>query len=179
MRKEYMLKSMQKELDIYNAKIRFIEEFISGEINILHKEDEEIQQMLEEKNYPKFGNVKDNDNEEHNETNNTTNNTSQIDDKYSYDYLLNMKIKSLTKKKIDELKKMHENKLALYTDLLNKTEKDLWKDYLNKFLVVYKEKMEVYTKNLNKQVKAITDEKPVKKTTGGRKKASDKVVVVV
>jgi len=177
-RKEYMLKNMQKELDIYNAKIRFIEEFISGEINILHKEDEEIQQMLEEKNYPKFGNVKDNDTEEHNEMSNTTNNTSQIDDKYSYDYLLNMKIKSLTKKKIEELKKMHENKLALYTDLLNKTEKDLWKDDLNKFLVIYKEKMEVYTTNLNKQVKAITDEKPVKKATGGRKKASDKVVVV-
>ena len=38
-RKEYMLKSMQKELDVYQAKIRFIEEFISGEINILQKED--------------------------------------------------------------------------------------------------------------------------------------------
>jgi hypothetical protein len=49
-----MLKNMRRELDIYEAKIRFIEEFISGEINILHKEDEEIVAMLEEKNYPKF-----------------------------------------------------------------------------------------------------------------------------
>ena len=54
-RKEYMLKSMQKELDIFQSKIRFIEEFISGEINILHKEDEEIEEMLVSRNFPKFG----------------------------------------------------------------------------------------------------------------------------
>jgi DNA gyrase/topoisomerase IV subunit B len=169
-RKKYMIKNMQNELDIYTAKIRFIEEFISGEINILHKEDEEIQEMLEEKNYPKFGHFNDN-----NENNNQV---IQTDDNFSYDYLLNMRIKSLTKKKIEELKKLHENKLALYNDLLNKTEKDLWKDDLNNFLIVYKEKMDVYTTNLNKQVKATSDTKLVKKIAVGRKKASDKVIVV-
>ena len=168
-RKEYMLKNMQKELNIYNAKIRFIEEFISGEINILHKEDEEIQKMLEEREYPKFGYVNENENED---------DTLQNDDNFSYDYLLNMKIKSLTKKKIEELKKMHENKLALYNDLFSKTEKDLWKDDLNKFLIVYKEKMETYTNNLNKQTKATSDTKPVKKSTIRIKKTSEKVVVV-
>jgi DNA topoisomerase-2 len=172
-RKEYMLKYMQKDLDIYTAKIRFIEEFISGEINILQKEDDEIQAMLEEREYPKFGHVSENDN------NNDPNETTHNDDHFSYDYLLNMRIKSLTKKKIEELKKMHENKLALYNDLLNKTEKDLWKDDLNKFLEVYKDKMDTYTTNLNKQIKPNTDSKPVvKKSTVGRKKAVDKVVVV-
>ena len=71
-----MLKSMQKELDIFQSKTRFIEEFISGETNILHKEDEEIEEMLLEKNYPKFG--------------------YEESELVSYDYLLNMKIKSLT-----------------------------------------------------------------------------------
>jgi hypothetical protein len=45
-------------------------------------------------------------------------------------------IKSLTKKKVDELKKLYENKLAVYNELLEKSEKDLWKEDLNKFLEV-------------------------------------------
>ena len=49
-----------------------------------------------------------------------------------------MKIKSLTKKKIEELKKLYENKLALFNDLESKTEKELWKNDLNKFLEVYR-----------------------------------------
>jgi DNA topoisomerase-2 len=176
-RKDYLLKNMQKDLDIYATKIRFIEEFISGEINILHKDDEEIIEMLEGKGYPKFG--KDNKQEDtgNNELDSSAT-TMEItnENEFSYDYLLNMKIKSLTKKKIEELKKLHENKLALYNDLLLKTEKDLWKDDLNKFLDVYKEKMETYTENLNKQVNATTSEKPAKKIII-RKKAIDKIVV--
>ena len=170
-RKEYMLKNMQKELDIYTSKIRFIEEFIDGTINILQKEDDEIQKMLEERNYPKFGNVSNNDNEENNET--VTNN-----DNFSYDYLLNMKIKSLTKKKIEELKNMHENKLALYNDLLLKTEKDLWRDDLNNFLISYKDKMETYNINMNKIIKSTTDEKAPKKRIIIKKTNNDKVTVV-
>jgi DNA gyrase/topoisomerase IV subunit B len=153
-RKEYMLKTMQKELDIYQAKIRFIEEFISGEINILHKEDDEIYQLLNERNYPKFGN-NDNDIDENDD------NSS-----YSYEYLLNMKIKSLTKKKVDELKKLHENKLAIYNDLLLKSEKDIWKDDLNKFLDVYRKKIKEYDDKINEQIKTLNmHNSSVKKST--------------
>jgi len=135
-RKEYMLKLMNKELEIYKYKIKFIEEFISGEINILQKEDDQIETLLFERDYPKFG-------DENNE------------DTFSYDYLLNMKIKSLTKKKIEELRKLYENKLAAYDELQFKTEKTLWKDDLNNFLVVYKQKLELYNENLNNQLKPI------------------------
>ncbi len=174
-RKEHMLKNMQKDLDIYSAKVRFIEDFISGEINILHKEDDEIIAMLEEKGYPKFGKENKQDDSEEPQSSILVENDS--DNGFTYDYLLNMKIKSLTKKKIEELKRLHENKLALYNDLENKTDKELWKDDLNKFIILYKEKMEDYTNIMNKQIKATTEEKPAKKT-GGRKKTSDKVVVV-
>jgi len=133
-RKEYMLKTMQKELNIYQAKVRFIEEFINGEINILQKEDDEIENMLVEKNYPKFGSDEDND------------------ETFSYDYLLNMKIKSLTKKKVEELKKLYENKLAVYNELEGKNEKDLWKEDLNKFLELYKIKLAEYNSKLNDQI---------------------------
>jgi len=156
-RKEYMLKSMQKELDIYQSKVRFIEEFISGEINILQKEDEEIEALLIERNYPKFGSG---DNEEDT-------------DSFSYDYLLNMKIKSLTKKKVEELKKLYEAKLALYNDLVTKSEKDLWKADLNKFLEVYKVKLAEYNEKINDQIKSLNNQKtktPAKKIGVTKKK---------
>ena len=149
-RKEYMLKTMKRELDIYEAKVRFIEEFISGEINILQKEDDEIETMLIEKNYPKFGSVSDNDN-----------NIDEGEDtsKYSYDYLLNMKIKSLTKKKVEELKKLFENKLAVYKDLESKTDKDLWRNDLIKFLEVYRKKIDEYNEKLNDQILSLKSKK--------------------
>ena len=146
-RKDYMLKTMQKELDIYKSKIRFIEEFISGEINILQKEDEEIEEMLINKNFPKFGN---------DETN---------DDTFNYEYLLNMKIKSLTKKKIEELKKLHDNKEAIYNDLSAKSEKELWKEDLNKFIDIYRIKIREYNDDLDKQIKSIS----APKNTGKKK----------
>jgi len=142
-RKEYMLKTMQKELDVFQSKIRFIEEFISGEINILHKEDDEIDALLTERNYPKFGNS----------------NEEEDDGTFSYEYLLNMKIKSLTKKKIEELKKLHENKLALYNDLMVKSEKDLWKEDLNKFLDLYRKKIKDYDDKINEQIKSLNMQK--------------------
>jgi DNA topoisomerase-2 len=156
-RKEYMLKTMQKELDIYQSKIRFIEEFISGEINILHKEDEEIDALLLERNYPKFGNG-------------NSNNEEEDDGTFSYEYLLNMKIKSLTKKKIEELKNLHENKLALYNDLMSKSEKDLWKDDLNKFLDVYRKKIKEYDEKMNDQIKTLNMQKNTVKKTNKKQK---------
>jgi hypothetical protein len=146
-----MLKTMQKELDIYQAKVRFIEEFISGEINILQKEDDEIENMLLERNYPKFGN------------------SEEDDDSYSYEYLLNMKIKSLTKKKIDELKKLYESKLALFNDLQSKSDKDLWKEDLCKFLEVYKSKINEYNSKMAEQLKSLNGQKSSTKKAVGKK----------
>jgi DNA topoisomerase-2 len=134
-RKEYMLKSMKRELDIIKSKIRFIEEFINGDISILHKEDEEIYKMLEDREYPKFG--KEDDNDENDES------------EFNYEYLLNMKIKSLTKKKIEELKSLFDNKQALFNDLELKSEKDLWRDDLNNFIELYRKKLKEYNEKSN------------------------------
>ena len=155
-RKEYMLKSMKKELDVIEAKIRFIEGFISGEVNILHKEDEEIEALLIEKNFPKFGSG-DIDNSEDNNS-------------YSYDYLLNMKIKSLTKKKVEELKKLFESKMGVYNELISKSEKDLWRSDLNGFLDIYRKKLKEYNDNIDDQIKSLNSAtKPVKKSVAKKK----------
>jgi DNA topoisomerase-2 len=178
-RKDYMLNNIKKDLDIFESKIRFIQEFISGEINILHKEDHEITKMLEEREYPKFNTKGDTKKEKEIELNNEEENEKdndeesfEIDDDFNYEYLLNMKIKSLTKKKIEELKKMHENKLALYNDLYNKTDKELWKNDLNKFLDLYKVKTQEYNDKMNKQVKPISQAKTVKKMVVTKKKVT-------
>jgi DNA topoisomerase-2 len=149
-RKEYLLRIMRKELDKYEAKIRFIREFISGEIQIIQKEDEEIQTQLEERNYPKFGDDED-------------------ESKMNYNYLLHMRIQSLTRKKIEELERLHANKLAEFQNLESKTEKDLWKDDLFELRNVierhyqeYDEMMEVDRNGENPQSKT---KKVAKKTT--------------
>jgi len=175
-RKAYMLKLMEKELNVFQAKIRFIEEFINEDIDITNRDDDEIEAMLLERNYPKFG--KDAETatiatetttstetatENGEESNETTNNTSH----YSYDYLLNMKIKSLTKKKIEELKSAYDAKLALFNNLQKKSEKDLWKDDLNAFMKVYREKLNEYNDILDKQFLRLQKQAtgPVKKAT--------------
>jgi DNA topoisomerase-2 len=172
-RRLYMLKTIQDELDIYESKIRFIEEFISGEINILHKEDEEIVSMLEQRQYPKFSTKekRDNKNNDENDENEESDENEKkiIDNDYNYEYLLNMKIKSLTKKKIEELKKMHENKLAEYNKLNLKTDKDLWKEDLTKFIELYRIKLQDYNDIMNKQIKQTVPVKNVKKTVAKKK----------
>ena len=76
---------------------------------------------------------------------------------------------NVTKSKMEELNKTHENKLGVYNDLLHKEEKDLWKDDLNKFLEIYKVNLEKYNKIMNDQInkdnKEVKKIKKVKKTT--------------
>jgi DNA topoisomerase-2 len=155
-RKDYMLKSMKKELDVIESKVRFIEGFISGEVNILHKEDEEIEALLIEKNFPKFGSG-------------DIDNTEDINS-YSYEYLLNMKIKSLTKKKVEELKKLFESKMGIYNELQSKSEKDLWRSDLNGFLDIYRKRLKEYNNNIDEQIKSLNSAKtPVKKSVAKKK----------
>ena len=154
-RKEYLLKSLKKDLDMIEYKRKFIQEFIDGTIDIIKKEDDEIDKILMDKEYPKFG-------------------SEDNDKKLSYDYLLNMRIRTLTKNKIDELDKQHDNKLEIYNDLFNKTEKDLWKEDLEKFLVIYRKNLEKYNKIMEEQIngeKAKNSKtKVVKKTKTTKKK---------
>ena len=116
-RKEYLLKKYKREYDIYYYKIKFIEEFINKTINIINEEDEKIYEQLKIKEYPKIETIKGKEE--------------------SYDYLLNMQIRSLTKKKMEELNKLYENKKMQYEILKKKTEKDIWKEDLSKLKEAY------------------------------------------
>ena len=129
-RKEYMLKKYKDELNIYESKVRFIEEFIAGTMKLINEEDEVIEKYLSDNNYPKFS-ISDNKTEP------------------SYDYLINMQIRSLTKKKINELRKLYDNRLSEYNELNNKAIKDIWNEDLLEFEKVYKSEMKEYENRYN------------------------------
>lgn len=81
-RREYLLDKLQKELDVYANKIRFIELYIDGKLDINRKSKEQIQQILK------------------------SNKFMEKDD--SFDYLVSMPIYSLSKEKIESLNSMYE-----------------------------------------------------------------------
>jgi DNA topoisomerase-2 len=122
-RKDYILNKLKLDLDINKSKSRFIKEFMSEEIKILNVEEEDILENLEKREYLKFKNDK---------------------DEFSYDYLINMTIRSLTKKKIEELKKIIDKKEAEYNELESKDEKTIWKEDLKEFEKEYKKFMKEY-----------------------------------
>ena len=105
-RLEYLLEKLKCELDIIKSKVKFIEGFVNEEIKILNVEEEKIIAQLDKMDLVKVDG--------------------------SYDYLINMRIRSLTKSKIEELKKQEEIKFAEYNSLSEKTPKELWKEDLKK-----------------------------------------------
>ena len=53
-RKEYLVKLLTNELLLLNSKIRFIDEYINGVLDINRKNKDYIVSLLEERNYPKL-----------------------------------------------------------------------------------------------------------------------------
>ena len=125
-RRDFMLKKIKVDLDIYESKIRFIEEFIAGTMKLINEDDDIINEYLNKNNYPKFSNGDKGD--------------------ANYDYLINMQIRSLTKRKIDELRKLHDKRKTEYNVLFNKTDKQLWLNDLDTFEKVYQEELKDYIK---------------------------------
>ena len=120
-RKAHLLKKLTHEYNIYYYKMKFIKDFINKEIKIINEDDEFIEEQLIEREYPKFSkNLKEYDSED-----------------VSYEYLLGMAIRSLTKKKMDELQKCCDEKKVAIGILESKTEKDLWTEDLNDFMEYY------------------------------------------
>ena len=115
----YQLKHLKSELEILNAKVKFIEGFINKKIDIINKDDVEIEKLLEDNELSKI---------------------SMNSDPPSYNYLIGMPIRSLTKKRVAELNKQRDNKDKEYNILLKKTPRELWLKDLDEFIKEYKKK---------------------------------------
>ncbi len=153
-RKAYMLKYIKRQLDMCASKVRFIEEIMDKTLDIMYKEDEVVEKMLEERNYPRFGKEEDDMS------------LGEANPEKSYDYLLHMQIRTFTKSKLDTLRKEHLEKEGSYKELEATSEIQMWKNDLNEFKEEYKKMMseyeERYEEERNKKVVG-TKSKVVKK----------------
>lgn len=133
-RKIYLLGEMKRIYKITNYKMKFIMGFINDTIKLKNISQENVYKQLEDMDFPHIYN---------------NNLISKKHEKYNegdYSYLLNLRISTLTKEKVDELKNDNEK---IETDIYNLEKKspgDLWIDDLNDFDKSYKEHMKQYFK---------------------------------
>ena len=123
-RRLYLIKQLQNELTLLNSKIRFINEYINGTLDINRKSRDYIISLLEERDYPKLSSDLKEDIDQEDGTGGTK----------SFDYLVRMPLISLSLEKIQELEKHRDTKQNELNTLQKKTERDLWRDDLQNIL---------------------------------------------
>jgi len=132
-RREHVLMRLKYDADVIYWKVRFIKDFINGLIDIRNQRKADIESMLIEKEYPKFGE--------------------------NYDYLLKMDLYKLTKEEIEKLEQEAEQKKKDYETLEGKTAETIWTEELtgcNEMINVFNEHfMREYYQNapVEKEVK--------------------------
>jgi DNA topoisomerase-2 len=104
-RRTYQLASMTEQIKYVSNKIRFLDEVMSEKLNLFMKSQSWIDNELTSHKYDKK------------------------DD--SYDYLINMSIRSFTKEKLEELEKERAKYKQAYDALFKKSPSMLWKDELS------------------------------------------------
>jgi DNA topoisomerase-2 len=135
LRKDNMLKKLKHQLLICENKYRFITDYINEDIIINKRDEEDLFNELEDKGFAK------------------------VEEKYNY--LVDMPIRTLTKQKLEVLKKDIDNIKSKIKTLKNKSEKDLWIEDLDEFEVEY----EKFLKNRKDDVQPKKKAKKVVKKT--------------
>lgn len=107
-RKTWILNDLKDKLGILASKYLFIEAIVNNKLTINKKKKDEIVSQLE-----KFEKIR------------------KVND--SYDYLLSMPIHSLTKEKMEELKKQIEEEKEEYKKVKETTIEDMWTNDLSEF----------------------------------------------
>ena len=107
-RKAWLLDSLKDKLTTLASKYLFVKGIVDGEIVVNKKKKDEIVAQLEKIEKIKKVNG-------------------------SYDYLLNMAIHSLTKERLDELKKLIEDGKSEYTKIKTTTIQEMWSSDLSEF----------------------------------------------
>ena len=133
-RKNYQLKNLERELVILNARVKFILEFISGDIVIAKRSKNELIEQLVNRKYPNM----DKDEIINDSINHSTN---------GFDYLIKMPIYNLTKERIDELNKDNDMKTEMYQNLKDKTIDRIYYDELTELEKEYKKFLTEKEKN--------------------------------
>jgi len=103
LRHKYLTKLTAHEINIAESKIKFIKAVASGKLNMMKMKKVEITTHLKQNGYYDSGN---------------------------FNYLLDMKMVSMSEERVEALKQEIEKKKAYGDSLKNKTPHDLWKEDL-------------------------------------------------
>jgi len=120
LRKSHILKVLRHDLMKATNKYRFAKAVKDKKLD-LHKEDEDLIEVLGNETW-KFDKL-----------------PHGSEKKLTFDYLLNMQMRSMTVKRLEELKKEADKLRREIGILEGKSSKDLWREDLEKFKKVYKE----------------------------------------
>jgi DNA topoisomerase-2 len=148
-RKAHILESLSYQLSVISYKVKFILLIVEKKLEVNNKRKTEIEAQLVLHSFPKFDN--------------------------SYSYLLSMPIYNLSQEKIEELKKLENEKETEYKILLGKTPEQLWLEDLDDLEESYKKWFKNNEELLNEENKPKKEGKTKKevKTRKGRAKKGD------
>jgi DNA topoisomerase-2 len=148
-RKDFLIKELQNTVELLEAKYRFIKLVNEEKIKILRKTNEEVEKQLEKYKLPRLA--------------------KNADSEKSYDYLINMPIRSLTNEKARQLEEEFTNKNTELNKLIKTDIKDMWRKDLDILLKLNTE----YNNVLGEMMDEVVD-KVTKTTKKGRKKPAPK-----
>ena len=165
-RKDAMLEKMEKEHSKLSNQVRFILAVINGELVVSNRPKQELLSELKVKKFTLLLNGNENDDD----TNDEEDEPSQAELSRGYDYLLGMKIWSLTEEKVQELSQKLEEKDMEIEKLRATASSDLWLSDLE----ALEEMLHIIADN--EAASAADEEKTRKKAQGGKggKKAPKK-----
>ena len=109
-RRQFMIKKLKHELKILENKMRFINEYISGILDINKKSKDYTLNLLKTREYFEHDN---------------------------FGYLVNLPIISFTKEKLNDLQEQLDTKKQEYEYYINSTDKSLWKEDLDNLIKLF------------------------------------------
>ena len=190
-RKNYLIRKLERDLEILVNKERFITEVINEDIVVNKKKKKELLSILDERNYSKYsdimakvpeenamkGDVNLSDNEDEDEKEGADIQEEEVKCLVSdYNYLLSQSIWSLTEERIISLRKERETKEKEIEELKKVETKDIWRkdldEILETLLKIDKKEKDVMNKAKTKMDK-MKKKKPKAKGKGKKRKISE------
>ncbi len=157
LRKEHLLKQLRREQRMLSNKARFVEEVCSGDLIVSNRKRKEILTELKDRGYEVFQKVTNNmkpQEEETSDEDDQDENESDAELAKGYEYLLGMKIWSLTFEKAEKLRKELAEKTKAVADLEATSPEQLWKNDLIALEEALDDRDDAYAAALEEEIKA-------------------------
>lgn len=166
-RKDMLVQKLKRQQAILSNKARFVEEVCSGELVVSARKKAELLEELQSHGYELFDDKKDSSSPSEEDEDGQEEETSLSDLSKGYEYLLGMKIWSLTFEKAEELRVQLAERTAELQDLERTAPSKIWINDLD----AIEEAMEIRDANIEE---AEQDEKKAQKKTAKRQATKQK-----